>query len=74
MKPFRCKKCKKPIGLTDGKFLYVGGMALSFKTTGICLHCEQVNCWRPLIGNNGHRPGVNLPLVFVPVSMDEESG
>ena len=50
MKEFRCKDCKETIALTDGKYLYAGGMAFSFKTTGVCLHCGQVNIWRPLIG------------------------
>ncbi len=61
MKEFKCKKCKMPLGLTDGKYLYVGGFALSFKTTGTCLYCEQVNCWRPLIGKNGI---IEKPMVF----------
>ncbi len=50
MKEFKCKKCKRSVALTDGKYLYAGGMAFSFKTTGTCLHCGQVNCWRPLHG------------------------
>jgi len=52
MKEFKCKGCKMVIALTDGKYLYAGGMAFSFKTTGVCLHCGQVNVWRPLIGVN----------------------
>ncbi len=50
MKEFKCKKCKKAIALTDGNFLYAGGFGFPFKTTGTCLHCGQVNCWRPLHG------------------------
>ncbi len=50
MKEFKCKGCKKAIALTDGNFLYAGGFRFPYKTTGDCLHCGQVNCWRPLIG------------------------
>ena len=67
MKEFKCKKCKKPIALTDGKFLYAGGMAFSFKTTGVCLHCGQVNIWRPLLELT-----IDKPLMFDVLSIGRE--
>ena len=59
MKEFKCKGCKETIALTDGKYLYAGGFAFSFKTTGVCLHCGKVNCWRPLIELT-----IDKPLMF----------
>ena len=68
MKEFKCKGCKKVIALTDGKYLYAGGMAFSFKTTGVCLHCGQVNIWRPLIGVT-----VEKPLMFDVLSIGNKN-
>jgi hypothetical protein len=74
MKEFKCKKCKEPIGLTDGNFLYAGGFGFPFKTTGTCLHCGQMNCWRPLHGKNGGSGGpekIGSLVGFVRGVMDE---
>ena len=72
LKEFKCKKCKRSIALTDGKFLYAGGMAFSFKTTGVCLHCGQVNCWRPLMGKNGNENLVDKPLMFDVLTLEKK--
>ena len=70
MKEFKCKGCKEAIALTDGKYLYAGGLAFSFKTTGVCLHCGQVNCWRPLIGLKKGKSIMISDCVDGPLSLD----
>jgi len=73
MKEFKCKGCKEVIALTDGKYLYAGGMAFSFKTTGVCLHCGFGNCWRPVIGSDVIGKGLDKPLMFGVLSLGEKN-
>ena len=66
MKGLRCDGCDKVIALTDSKFLYVGGIALPFRATFLCLHCGRNNMWRPVIELNG-RNGITMDS---PLSID----